>query len=203
MRFSAGRLRLQGRSSNMKSSSLRAAGLLVAMAAAGGSVEMQRVDVYLQNSQIASTVVREQAQMAAARIYSQIGITIEWHLGAQPPRDAAAITMQFDVDTPHAYRPGALGYAAPFQKSGTRIHVFFDRVAQAETLSAAGVLLGHVMAHELGHVLERCECHTQSGLMMAHWGNRELTQMQFHPMSFTPEGADMIRAGLSRAEAAR
>jgi hypothetical protein len=43
--------------------------------------------------------------------------------------------------------PDALAHAKPMPTSGTRVHVFYDRVAAR---SDAPNLLGYVLAHEIG-----------------------------------------------------
>jgi hypothetical protein len=84
--------------------------------------------------------------------------------------------MQFDTGVAAGVHPGAMGYAMPYGKAGTRIHILLDRVLGAGSQRLAGVLLGHVMAHELGHVLEGISRHSDSGLMKAHWDDHDFDQ---------------------------
>jgi len=66
-----------------------------------------------------------------------------------------------------------------------------------ETLSRPEVLIGHVLAHEIGHKLLRTDSHSPTGLMKAHWSNVETEQMTFQPMTFTPADAAQIRENLA------
>jgi hypothetical protein len=80
-------------------------------------------------------------------------------------------------------------------------YAFFDRVAEfasSHKLLAATVL-GHVIAHEVGHLLLR-EGHTERGLMRAEWFKRDLELAQTGLLGFTPEQSARIRATLDRNE---
>ena len=88
--------------------------------------------------------------------------------------------------------PGALGYAAPYAKTGTRIHILYDRLGVPAESAFAGLLLGHVMAHELAHVLGYAE-HSAEGVMKAKWDDNDLVAMRRAPMSFSVEEAAAIR----------
>jgi hypothetical protein len=91
-----------------------------------------------------------------------------------------------------------MGYAMPYGKAGTRIHILLDRVRGAGSQKLAGVLLGHVMAHELGHMLEGISRHSDSGVMKAHWDDDDFDQMVVRPLSFSSEDSDLIQIGVAR-----
>ena len=106
----------------------------------------------------------------------------------------------YRVEHRHAdgFHPGALAYAAPYATSGTRIHVFLDRVQQTAAEVPVGILLGYVIAHELGHVLEGVDRHSAEGIMQARWKHAELERMLIRRFPFSPEDAALIRAGVAR-----
>jgi hypothetical protein len=120
-------------------------------------------------------------------------VKLHWRSSA-----AAQIWMTFDTGLPAQIHPGALGYAAPFGTKGTCIHVLLDRVRHTGSERLDGILLGHVMAHELGHVLEGIDRHSNSGVMKAHWDNQELDEMLIRPLSFSMEDVEWIHKGLAR-----
>jgi hypothetical protein len=58
--------------------------------------------------------------------------------------------------------------------------------------------LGHVLAHELAHVLQGFTHHSKAGVMKARWDNGDLEQMARQPLSFSAEDAAAIRSGLAK-----
>ena len=51
------------------------------------------------------------------------------------------------------------------------------------------VLLGHVMAHEIAHLLLGTNSHSASGIMRAHWYAQELASADRGALLFTPDQA--------------
>ena len=59
----------------------------------------------------------------------------------------------------------------------------------------SGVLLGFVMAHELGHLLLGAG-HTPNGVMQAAWSQKQMDALRQRWLRFTEEGAARIRRAL-------
>src|SRR5262249_9037943 len=57
-------------------------------------------------------------------------------------------------------------------------------------------LLAHVLAHEIGHVLQRNNAHSESGVMKAHWTADDLGSMARRPLEFSEVDRQSIRATL-------
>ena len=129
---------------------------------------------------LSPTVVKE-AETVVTRIYSQIGVQITWRdiLGFEEPTgiDPAAdvVDAEFAIHvgllsakTERRARPdrATLGIAIP----GARlVRVFVGRVdflARGARQDTSDVL-GHVIAHEIGHVLLGLGAHSTAGLMAA------------------------------------
>jgi hypothetical protein len=119
--------------------------------------------------------ILEQAKADAARVFQHIDVDIVW-LDQEDARleDAAVLRSTVIVriltremtDRLHAPKR-LLGKAA----SGARIAtVFYNRI---EDLSSTrhdkdtGSMLGHVIAHEMGHLLLPPDAHSRSGIMQA------------------------------------
>ena len=61
----------------------------------------------------------------------------------------------------------------------------------------ASQLLGHVMAHELGHLLLPHGAHSVAGVMRPEWDRAQVQAAAEGLLTFTPDQADLIRARLS------
>jgi hypothetical protein len=58
-------------------------------------------------------------------------------------------------------------------------------------------ILGHVAAHEIGHLLLGSEAHAVDGLMAAHWSPEDLEAAARGQLVFSPEQARRLRLGAS------
>jgi hypothetical protein len=132
------------------------------------------------------------AESTARGIFDGIGVTLRWTGGGGRP-----LSIQFDYEVGGSFHPGALGYAIPYAKTGTRIHILYDRLGVPSESRLAGPLLGHVMAHELAHVLGYAE-HSPAGVMKAKWDEEDRAAMRWEPLSFSVEEAVAIRTTLER-----
>ena len=63
----------------------------------------------------------------------------------------------------------------------------------------AGIILGHAMAHELGHLLLRSMEHSQTGIIGSRWGKEELRLSETGRLLFTTGQAEAMRLGLGQA----
>ena len=160
-----------------------------------------RITIYLQESHTVPFEILARGQMTATEVYSTIQIRLEWRQGVEPADQKAGekIGIQFDAVVPEAFHPGALAFATPYGNSGTRIHILFDRVFKmGGTPRLAGALLGHVMAHEITHVLEAIARHSDTGVMKAHWDDHDLEQMAVRPLPFDPLDVQLVHQGLEK-----
>ena len=133
------------------------------------------------------------AHMLASEMFARIGVKLEWRGPAHCPAGALQVTVS--TRTPEDLKPGALAYALPFE--GSHIVVIWDRV-QATVGPRVSVLLAHVLAHEITHILEGLCRHSDSGLMKAYWDGSDYRGMNSQPMAFAGEDVELIYAGLAR-----
>ena len=92
---------------------------------------------------------------------------------------------------------------APCDEDATScpINVFYFRVVEhAEQFGIKpGRLLGHVLAHEVGHLLG--ENHSPKGIMRGTWSRDDLKLMGFSTVEFSTDQAKQLRDTLSRRAA--
>ena len=80
---------------------------------------------------------------------------------------------------------------------GTMADAYFQaiQVRSEQHNGDSGLLLGFVMAHELGHLLLG-PGHTPEGVMQAAWGQKQMDALRQRWLRFTEEGAARIRRAL-------
>jgi hypothetical protein len=87
-------------------------------------------------------------------------------------------------------------------RTGVLATIYFDRVLllAGESGIDAATLLGHAIAHELGHLLLGSNGHARHGLMRSTWSSDELRRSRPADWTFTREDVEAMRR---RREAAR
>jgi hypothetical protein len=92
----------------------------------------------------------------------------------------------------------ALGCAFVAGEGSKYASVFRDRVLSATQGGrySEGMLMGHAIAHELGHLLLGTSAHTQYGLMAGRWRTNELDRAEVGLLQFSPGEAARLRSEL-------
>jgi hypothetical protein len=153
--------------------------------------------------------VRADAAKVTRHIYAAIGVDIVWvdgcpvscHVGfsreAQTDATSGSLTvMVLPDDMTSREFPAAMMGGSP--KNSYVAYAFFDRIrafAFGRDLLPA-TLLGHVIAHEAGHILLR-EGHTAKGLMRAEWVHQDLLRAKHGRLGFTGMQGRRIRSVLT------
>ncbi|MCC6857597.1 MAG: hypothetical protein IT158_03495 [Bryobacterales bacterium] len=193
-------------------------GVPVSACAAGPGAPLQvRVLVY----NYAGLPDREagRAQREAGRIYREIGVQIEWTdcpvsgEGARPeachsrrgPSNFELRLLSRSMVKGLPFASTAMGYALqPHDGPGSLANVFAHRAADLASNRDLdqGLILGHLIAHELAHLLLGPGGHSSRGLMRDGWGKRELAWAAQGSLTFLPAEAERIRWRM-RVQAAR
>jgi hypothetical protein len=153
----------------------------------------QTVTVYVQNSIAVPNRTLIDAEGIASRIFGPVGVRIDWRRGALKQ---GAIAVRVSEATPENYYPGTFGIALTYE--GVHITVFYDRIRKLSSQSVIAAALGHVLAHEIAHILEGIDRHSESGLMKAHWTDEDIAEMVYKPLPFAPEDLRLINSGLEK-----
>jgi hypothetical protein len=91
------------------------------------------------------------------------------------------------------------------------IYVFYNRVevlsqklatarleGKIKNVVTTSQILGHAIAHELGHVLLNIETHSETGIMRGDWNTKDLQDASSGLLIFTSQQAEVIRAEIAR-----
>ena len=144
-----------------------------------------------------------QARMIASKLFQPAGVKLEVLSGqrsCEGQRDQV-IVIGLSTNTPKHLLPGALAYAREFE--GVHIQVFYDRIANGtHSPQLRPYLLAYVIVHEIAHVLEGIDRHSDSGIMKANWDAREHDLMLRSKLPFAEKDVALIHEGLA-ARAAR
>src|SRR5215469_4178895 len=135
------------------------------------------------------------AEAIATRILESAAVHIELKNDVRAcARLKSAIVIRVSEETPATEHPGSLAYAMAYEQ--VHIVVFYDRVLENFPLAGVPSVLGHVLAHEIGHILQGVERHSATGVMKEKWDHRDYVNMQREPLRFTDEDLLLIRQGL-------
>ncbi|HUA57783.1 MAG TPA: hypothetical protein VML19_03450 [Verrucomicrobiae bacterium] len=165
--------------------------ITTALTAAGGpAAKMPRVNASVQiDGEFNGDFL---ALKTATRLYRQIGVALTW-VGPRCPSDA--IRIRISRNTPSEVYPGALAYATPFE--GTRVRIFLDRI-EDRGAALAPHLLGYVLAHEIGHILQGTNRHSERGIMKAHWDQDDFYWIRLEQLRFAEDDKVLIRTGIQK-----
>ena len=166
--------------------------LTVMAAAAGDAAEIspQTVTACLSGFYGPSDI--NLARQVTDRILAQAGVRIEWRVAKCP---SGALRIKFGWDTPSSLEPRALAHSFPFQ--GSHIEVFADRIAMRNR-SMRPYVLGYVLAHEITHMLQGFDRHSEAGVMKAMWDYNDHSSMRSVKLALTDLDVTLIHDGMAR-----
>ncbi len=173
---------------------------LTAVGAEASTAMNECVAVQLRVATPVAAIMLLRAKETVVRVFGEIGVSVRWAKSDGRAGRAAClpVEMQLDPDSLKRLNPDALAYALPYRNGGTQIHVLMERVLQHRSEGQDGVVLGYVMAHEIGHVLEGVSRHSSGGVMKAHWVNEDFAAMFKHALAFDNVDVDLIQVGISK-----
>jgi hypothetical protein len=157
-----------------------------------------------------STKTLAQAEQEAVRIFRQAGVETVW-VQCKPSPSPSDRRCQIPPGqkflvlriVPKALKAAdsIFGMAFLSEGRGTYSDVFYDSVEKLHQECGASVprVLGHVMAHELGHLLLGSNAHAEIGIMRPRWYGEQLHAVERGTLFFTPEQARLMQYRLSTA----
>jgi hypothetical protein len=183
-----------------------------------GSEDVKEITIRVFNSAKVSKGDLAGALKVASAIYAEAGIGITWEQGSDDDHESKAldfsayrasdgacagrrlggVNLGLDRAPTSGVNNNTLGFALPCARYGTDASVFVDRcegVMQGTTASF-GKILGHAIAHEVGHVLLGTNGHSVGGLMRARWGRAEWQTVAAAHLAIAPADAEKMAASL-------
>jgi len=185
-------------------------GLLLLVSEMAFCVSGAQITITIHNEAPIPQKVLEQATQEASRIFHQAGVNSVWILcqqsnaGPSTPPDCRApvdlIHLSLRI-VPWSSQMGDSTFGVAFLSEkglGTYSDVFYPLAEKLSRQCAAslGRVLGHVMAHEIGHLFLGTNAHSPVGIMRPQWQAEELQQIGMGTLLFTPEQARKMHARL-------
>src|ERR1700722_8517024 len=167
-----------------------------------------KIQVFVYNYDGVSSQTLAQAERTANRIYLYAGIKIQWLDCPLASKDAD----QFP-DCQVVPGPTRLALRILSQSMADRVrqtdgsfaimaNVFSHDAEQLADRNGMrrGAMLGHLAAHELGHLLLGAGSHSSRGIMHVPWCVKELELITQGLMTFTPSEAERMRTNIQARE---
>ncbi len=153
----------------------------------------------------------------AGRILGQAGIETKWIQCAIPGREIEANPICNAQPAPadifvkilprkmarqlmKHHSEFGLAFTGEGEGFGSNVSIFYHRVDElAESRHASrSLLLGHFIAHEIGHLLLGSSSHSRSGIMRGPWNRSQLERASWGTLLFTEKQAVRMGAQISR-----
>jgi hypothetical protein len=155
------------------------------------------------------TATRAELETNAARILVNAGLVIDFaecYSGGVETESEDCTSPLGPTDLVlRVFRPKAalegeeLGYAAMTPEGGAYITVFIDPGQEKARVSGLsnGILFGHAVAHEIGHLLLGANSHSLAGIMRPRWRPADEEWMVKGALLFSAGQARRMRASLT------
>jgi hypothetical protein len=156
-------------------------------------VDMTRVTVNIYNDAGVAEPILAESRREATRIFQRAGVKIIWldcsrpegesmgRSACQTPMNRSHLAVRI---VPWSSKSGDVVFGQAFLASdgeGAYSDVFYDSVTKLheEWHARISVLLGHVIAHEIGHLLLGTSAHSWVGIMRSHWQGEDCRASQW------------------------
>jgi hypothetical protein len=161
------------------------------------------VQVYNLASVAPQTVTA--AENEATRIFRETGVAVLWlncplslsEAKANPicidPCPPSRFAVRIILETPADLAKTSLGVA--LSETGIYATIFYKHVEDyaRERIATDSQILGHAIAHEMGHLLLGPVPHSRFGIMRGGWTAEDLRSITMGALLFSPHQAALIR----------
>lgn len=192
----------------LKSVFLALTGGTLVMCSSLGLAQNPQVTVFVYNDARIPEDILYRAERQAAKTFQQAGVAALWlncSAFGKPSCDGLDrpdhLVLRITPNVISSISDSAFGIAfVGDDETGRNADVFWKRVQQIQQTAKVDVslILGSVMAHEMGHLLLGSRSHAVSGLMRARWQPDELRLIRMGALQFLPEQGQRMRTKLER-----
>jgi hypothetical protein len=187
--------------------------VLTGSAVADSAVETSRVlTIQVSNQAAVDSMTLIQAEKTATGIFKKTGVESRWiepAAGGSFPLSHIQLkilpsVMSLRSGLPDNFPDRAMGLAPGSGPDRQSAYVFYDRVEAlatkhiADTHADAAQILGHAIAHEIGHLLLNDQTHSPTGIMRGDWNLWDLQNAGYGYLLFTTRQAKVIREEAGR-----
>jgi hypothetical protein len=188
--------------------------------------ESATITIYVYNYAQVDHNLLMKAEKVASEVFRKAGVKSQWvndpirfENGQEKPAQEGPITLDYIwlMITPRGMADqfglprSAMGLAPGGGRDRQHVYIFYSNVEavawnlmieQTEHLvrphTTMDQILGHVIAHEIGHVLLNPESYAGGGIMREAWDLRDLEKAYQGCLLFTPQQAEVMRAEIAR-----
>ena len=187
--------------------------LLLMIVSCREAIALPKITVYVYDYSSERTAAIADALQAAGAILRQAGIDVRWQTCSVgraagcdvDPNDATQIVLSVlpeQMAAKIATGSKQFGLSIMNGEDGLPCHayVFRDRIlnfAEVHSVSMT-LLLGNIVAHEIGHLLLGTNSHAPAGIMRSNWRSAEVKQALMSTLGFTRQQAKTMQANVSR-----
>ncbi len=154
--------------------------------------------------------VLRKAKKEAGLIFEELGISTEWLdcplTSDQLPDSPVCQQIGFAIlslrifprlePIQGGFRKTNMGVALVEEQGRVYASIFYQRVMDVAESGRVptGKVLGHAIAHEIGHLLLGSNSHSMAGLMKARWNDGDLKLADMGRLHFSPKEGSVMRA---------
>ena len=150
------------------------------------------------------------AEDEATRVFREAGVTVSWlncplsipEAAANPiciePCPPSRFAVRINSELPANLAKSSLGVA--LSENGIYATIYYPRVAEyaKEGIATHSQILGHAIAHEMGHLLLGPVPHARFGIMRGGWTTEDLHSITMGAFLFSPHQSALIRQAAMR-----
>ncbi len=162
------------------------------------------VTVWLHSTVLATPGAVERARQLAKSMFASIGVNLVWRTELSDQQQGVPIKVTLKSGAVGEDESLALGETFPFAKDHD-ITIRYDRILDSAGISKEleSLILAHVLVHEITHILQCVNRHSETGIMKARWTSEDFCEMRWKPLEFTPEDLALIRLGMQALRSRR